>query len=170
MKSSIENKLTELIERFEEVGHLLSDPSTIADKDRFRELSREYARLEPVTSDFRDFQQVCQSTAEAQEMLDSNDPEIADLAGLMEEHGLVEVEYERSTDGATRIHVKRAVSGMTVAAAPAATPVVAPAATQSTMPDVPVPWPSETHTPASRSWATAAGAPAREGARVTKRM
>jgi peptide chain release factor 1 len=80
VKSSIENKLTELIERFEEVGHLLSDPSTIADKDRFRELSREYARLEPVTSDFRDFQHVCQSTAEAQEMLDSNDPEIADLA------------------------------------------------------------------------------------------
>jgi acetyl-CoA carboxylase biotin carboxyl carrier protein len=35
-------------------------------------------------------------------------PEISDLAELMEQHGLVEVEYERSKDGATRIHVKRA--------------------------------------------------------------
>jgi acetyl-CoA carboxylase biotin carboxyl carrier protein len=57
--------------------------------------------------------------------------EIADLAGLMEEHGLMEVEFERSKDGATRIHVKRAVAGMAgvAAPAPAAVLAVAPAAT-----------------------------------------
>ena len=80
MNASIEKKLTELNERFEEVGHLLSDPDIIADNDRFRELSKEYSRLEPVTSDFRQYQQTRQATEEAQEMLGGDDLELADLA------------------------------------------------------------------------------------------
>jgi acetyl-CoA carboxylase biotin carboxyl carrier protein len=49
-------------------------------------------------------------------------PEISDLAGLMEQHGLVEVEYERSSDGTTRIHVKRAGAGGGTVVAPMAAP------------------------------------------------
>lgn len=80
MNASIERKLTELIERFEEVGHLLSDPDIIADNNRFRDLSREYSRLEPVAHDFRQYQQTRQATEEAQEMLTGDDPELVDLA------------------------------------------------------------------------------------------
>ena len=80
MNPSIEQKLTELVERFEEVGHLLSDPDIIADNNRFRDLSKEYARLEPVAGDFRQYQQTRHAAEEAQEMLDSNDVELADLA------------------------------------------------------------------------------------------
>ncbi|MGB0712574.1 MAG: peptide chain release factor 1, partial [Gammaproteobacteria bacterium] len=43
MKDSIRAKLENLVERHEEVGHLLSDPEVMADNDRFRDLSREYA-------------------------------------------------------------------------------------------------------------------------------
>ena len=68
-------------------------------------------------------------------------PEISDLAELMEQHGLVEVEYERSKDGASRIHVKRAgaVQAAAIAApaapsapsAPVAEPASAPVASES---------------------------------------
>ena len=47
MKASLQDRLRELTERYEEIAHLLSDPGVIADKNKFRELSREYARLEP---------------------------------------------------------------------------------------------------------------------------
>ena len=80
MNASIERKLTELIERFEEIGHLLSDPDIIADNNRFRDLSKEYSRLEPVAHDFRQFQDTKHAAEEAQEMLESGDAELAELA------------------------------------------------------------------------------------------
>ena len=55
MKESLRTKLMELVERHEEVARLLGDGATISDKDRFRELSKEYARLDEVTRDFNDY-------------------------------------------------------------------------------------------------------------------
>ena len=43
-------KLESLAERHEEVGRMLSDPAVISDNTRFRELSQEYARLDPVAA------------------------------------------------------------------------------------------------------------------------
>ena len=51
MKASIHDRLVELKERYEEVSHLLAEPEIIGDTDRFRELSREYARLDQSLSD-----------------------------------------------------------------------------------------------------------------------
>jgi peptide chain release factor 1 len=48
MKESIRLKLEILQERYVEVGALLSDAGVIGDQNKFRELSREYAELEPV--------------------------------------------------------------------------------------------------------------------------
>ena len=44
----------DLAERFEEISYLLSDPNVIGDQNRFRELSQEYAQLNPVVDHFRD--------------------------------------------------------------------------------------------------------------------
>ena len=52
MKDSLRDKLVALVERYEEVGRLLGEPATIGDKDRFRELSKEYARLAEVADNF----------------------------------------------------------------------------------------------------------------------
>ena len=49
MSPSIRRKLDALAERHEEVGLLLAAPEVAADNKRFRELSREYAQLEPLT-------------------------------------------------------------------------------------------------------------------------
>ena len=41
--------------RHEEVAALLADPVVIGNSNRFRELSQEYARLEPVVQKFTDY-------------------------------------------------------------------------------------------------------------------
>ncbi len=53
MKDSIRRRLERLVDRCDEVGRLLAEPDAAARPDRFRELSVEYARLEPVAAAFR---------------------------------------------------------------------------------------------------------------------
>ena len=48
MKASILEKLDRLKERYEEVSALLSEAEIINNQNKFRELSKEYAELEPV--------------------------------------------------------------------------------------------------------------------------
>jgi peptide chain release factor 1 len=79
VKQSLIDKLSDLADRFEEVGALLSDPETIGDPPRFRELSREYARLEPVVADFRDWQRLRDDLAAAVEMQEDDDPSVREL-------------------------------------------------------------------------------------------
>ena len=78
MKTSIVAKLEALQERHEEVEAMLGDASVIADQDRFRALSREYAQLTDVTQCFRAWQQTQEDIETAQLMLD--DPEMRDMA------------------------------------------------------------------------------------------
>jgi len=44
MLPSLRRKLEALLERREELERLLADPGVVADNDRFRSLSREFAR------------------------------------------------------------------------------------------------------------------------------
>ena len=53
MKDSIRLKLERLADRCDEVSRLLADPDVHDKADRFRELSVEYARLQPVVASFR---------------------------------------------------------------------------------------------------------------------
>lgn len=80
MKASLLEKLDRLAERFDEVGHLLSDAEVIADQNRFRGLSMEYAELEPVSKTYQQFMQVSESTDEARSMLKDSDPDMRELA------------------------------------------------------------------------------------------
>lgn len=78
MKPSIVAKLEALYERHEEVQALLGDAATIADQDRFRALSREYAQLGDVARCYTDWRQVQDDIETAQMMLD--DPEMREMA------------------------------------------------------------------------------------------
>ncbi len=80
MKPSLLAKLDSLSERHEEVAALLGDSETIADQDRFRDLSREYAELETLVSCYRDYRKVEDDLAEAQSMLEDDDPDLRDMA------------------------------------------------------------------------------------------
>ncbi len=78
MKDSIHNKLDQITERFEEITALLADPEIQASQNQFRNLSREYAQLEPVAECYRRYRDLELTIAGASEMLD--DPEMAELA------------------------------------------------------------------------------------------
>ena len=80
MKPSMLSKLETLTERLEEVSSLLADADVIADNNRFRELSREYAELNPVAACFSSYQQALASARSVQRMLDDADAEIRELA------------------------------------------------------------------------------------------
>jgi len=78
MKPSIRGKLDRIAERFEEITALLADPETQNDTNRFRELGREYAQLEPVVETYRRFTGAESDITAARSMLD--DPEMVGLA------------------------------------------------------------------------------------------
>jgi len=79
MNPSIQNKLEKLVERNEEVSGLLADPQIIANNDKFRELSMEYAKLEPVVSRYHGYQELLGERLHAQEMVDGDDPDLREL-------------------------------------------------------------------------------------------
>ncbi|MCW8944980.1 MAG: peptide chain release factor 1 [Sedimenticola sp.] len=78
MKASIRSRLEQIAERFEEITALLAEPEIQSNQNQFRELSQEYALLEPVVECFSRFRSLEQEVQSAREML--NDPEMAELA------------------------------------------------------------------------------------------
>ncbi len=80
MKASLLTKLETLTDRHEEVSALLSDSQTIANQNKFRDLSREYAELEPVVACYARYSQVQADLEEARQMLEDADPEVRDMA------------------------------------------------------------------------------------------
>ena len=76
MKSSILNKLEHLRDRYEEVGHLLSEPDAANDQDRFRKLSKEYADLEVIARTYSDYEQANADLAEAKALAADPDPDM----------------------------------------------------------------------------------------------
>jgi peptide chain release factor 1 len=80
MKASILTKLETLVERYEEVQHLLGDPDVIGDQDKFRALSKEYSQLEEVTKCFQAYQQAQEDLVAAEEMANEDDEEMREMA------------------------------------------------------------------------------------------
>ena len=69
MTPSIRRKLESLAESHEEIGLLLAQPDVLADANRFRELSREYAQIEPVAAALREHDGAERELAETRAML-----------------------------------------------------------------------------------------------------
>jgi len=80
MNSSILVKLETLVERYEEVQHLLGDPGIIGDQNKFRALSKEYSQLEEITLCFKAYQQAQEDLEAAEEMANEDDPEMREMA------------------------------------------------------------------------------------------
>ena len=80
MKGSILEKLDKLRERHGELEALLSDSEVIADQNRFRGFSKEYAELEDVVKCFDDYLAELENKEEASGMLQDSDSEIRAMA------------------------------------------------------------------------------------------
>ena len=80
MKESLQQKLRSLGYRYTEIGGMLSDPAVMADQNRFRDLSKEYAELEPIVECFQKFETTTEDLALTKEMLAGDDAEMKTLA------------------------------------------------------------------------------------------
>ncbi|WP_367606288.1 peptide chain release factor 1 [Legionella sp. W05-934-2] len=80
MKKSLEHRLEQLFERYSEVGQLLSQPDVISDQQKFKQLSKEYAQLEPIAQSYQAYSEEKKSIEELNTLMESDDAEIALLA------------------------------------------------------------------------------------------
>lgn len=81
MQSSIINKLNLLNERQQSLATLLADPEVINNQNRYRELAKEYAHLEPITAAFKEYNDNQQQLIETENILqESQDHELQLLA------------------------------------------------------------------------------------------
>ena len=80
MKASIQDRLRQVASRYEEVGLLLSEREVFSNQNRFRELSMEYAQLEPLVHAWEHWQEARTGLEEARQMLNESDPELRAMA------------------------------------------------------------------------------------------
>jgi peptide chain release factor 1 len=76
----VEARLRQALARAEEVAKALADPSTAADPASLRSLGREHTRLAPVVRAAERLQKLQDELAQAAEMAEEPDPELAALA------------------------------------------------------------------------------------------
>jgi len=79
VKESIRFKLESVRDRFEEIAGLLADPDVIGDQNQFRNLSKEYSRVEPIVKLFAEFETLDADIAGAREMADDVDKDIREM-------------------------------------------------------------------------------------------
>ena len=79
--NSILQKLDGLVSRFEEVSTLITDPSVIADQERFVKLTREYKDLSDIMDARKRYISCLNSIIEAKDILaNESDPEMKEMA------------------------------------------------------------------------------------------
>ncbi|MGJ0427779.1 peptide chain release factor 1 [Methylobacter sp.] len=80
MKPSIQHKLENLCERYDEIAALLSDPEVQGNQNKFRSLSQEYAQINPIVDCYKRYQKALDALASAREMANDSDPELREIA------------------------------------------------------------------------------------------
>ena len=80
MQAPLRIKLQQLLERYDELGALLSDCDTIARQRLFQAYAKEYAEIEPIVLCFQSLETTAQELEETNGMLDDSDCEIRIMA------------------------------------------------------------------------------------------
>lgn len=80
MKASIKAKLESLLDRFDEIAALLSQPQIQNEQNKFRTLSQEYAQITPLVDCYKKYIDNEKTISDAQEMLNEKDAEMRDMA------------------------------------------------------------------------------------------
>ena len=63
-------KLVPVMQRYDEINHLLTDPAVIGDNARYRDLMKEYKSLGPLAEKIGTYQKVLDTCEEARSLLD----------------------------------------------------------------------------------------------------
>ncbi len=80
ISDSIQHKLEQIKDRYEELQALLADADIISDQNKFRAFSKEYAEIEPVTQSFARYQQLLADQKTAELMLEDDDADMRAMA------------------------------------------------------------------------------------------
>jgi peptide chain release factor 1 len=80
MKKSLEQRLEQLVERYNEVAQLLSQADIIQNQEQFKCLSKEYAQLEPVAQSFRAYCQEKTTIDDLEKLAQNSDTDIVEMA------------------------------------------------------------------------------------------
>ncbi len=80
MKQSIQTKLENLTDRFEEIAALLSQPEVQNDQNQYRSLSQEYAQIDPLVNCYQQYLENQENLEAALEMSKDPDPELREMA------------------------------------------------------------------------------------------
>ena len=73
-------KLEEVVDRFQEVEGLLSDPSIMANQEKFRQLTKEHADLSGVVEVYREYKKVTEEIEGNRELLRDADTDLREMA------------------------------------------------------------------------------------------
>lgn len=74
------NKLQAVEDKFMELESIISDPSVIADMDKWQKFNREHGMLIPIVEAYREYKKVCQGIEDDKAMLEENlDDEMKDM-------------------------------------------------------------------------------------------
>ena len=80
-ENSLLDKLQHLVTRFEEIGTLITDPSVIADMDRYVKLNKEYSELQKIVDVRNEYKGALDGIAEAKSILEEeSDTDLRQLA------------------------------------------------------------------------------------------
>ncbi len=80
-ENSLLDKLQHLVTRFEEVATLITDPSVIAEMDRYVKLNKEYSDLTKIIGVRNEYKAALDSVAEAKKILENeSDSDLRQLA------------------------------------------------------------------------------------------
>lgn len=93
MKESLKLKLITLSNRHREISAMLSDANIINNQNKFRDLSREYAQLEPIVQCFSEYEKNAENMVSAEHILAENDPDMRALA--QEEWNTLKIAQEK---------------------------------------------------------------------------
>ena len=90
MKSSMQNKLSNLSKRILELNAELSQEDATKDMERFKKISKEHSDILPVVDIYKDYLKFDKDITDAKDML--NDPEMKSLAQLEIDNGKKQLE------------------------------------------------------------------------------
>jgi peptide chain release factor 1 len=76
----LRRRLAQIEERYDELGRLMGDPATTADPKRIREVGQEFASLEEIVGTLRELRAAEARVKEAEELIESDDGDLRDLA------------------------------------------------------------------------------------------
>jgi peptide chain release factor 1 len=80
ISQTLRTKLTKMVTKATEISALLSEPETISDQNKFKNLAKEYSQLETIVMLFNKYCHIEESHAESMELLADSDEQMQQLA------------------------------------------------------------------------------------------